>query len=117
MICDFYNANPRSMTAALNNVSLLTADKKTVIIGDMFELGPESAGQHDLIAKQAEQLNVETLVFIGKYFYALKEKYKGNFLSTPAEAQEFLKNNPIKNSLVLLKGSRGMALEQLLPLL
>ena len=117
VICDFYNANPSSMAAALNNISLLTADKKTVIIGDMFELGPESAEQHDLIAKQAEQLSVETLVFIGKYFYALKDKYKGNYFSTPAEAQEFLKANPVKNNLVLLKGSRGMALEQLLPLL
>lgn len=117
VICDFYNANPSSMTAALNNVSLLTANKKTIIIGDMFELGPESAEQHNLIAKQAEQLNVETLVFIGRYFYELKNKYKGYFFSTPAEAMEFLKETPIKDSLVLLKGSRGMALEQLLPLL
>jgi len=115
VICDFYNANPSSMSAALNNISLLTASKKTVIIGDMFELGPESAEQHDLIARQAEQLDLETLVFIGKYFYALKDKYKGNFFSTPAEAIAFLKTNPVKNNLVLLKGSRGMALEQLLP--
>lgn len=117
VICDFYNANPSSMTAALNNISLLSASQKAVIIGDMFELGDESAEQHDLIAKQAEQLNVKTLVFIGKYFYALKDKYKGNFFSTPSEAHEFLKTNPIKDNLVLLKGSRGMALEQLLPLL
>lgn len=117
VICDFYNANPSSMTAALNNISLLAADKKTVIIGDMFELGPESAEQHDLIAKQAEQLHVETLIFIGKDFYAFKDKYKGHFFNTRDEAQEFLKNYPIRNSLVLLKGSRGMALEQLLPLL
>ncbi|NRF38516.1 UDP-N-acetylmuramoyl-tripeptide--D-alanyl-D-alanine ligase [Pedobacter foliorum] len=117
VICDFYNANPSSMTAALNNISLLSASQKAVIIGDMFELGDESAEQHDLIAKQAEQLNVKTLVFIGKYFYTLKDKYKGNFFSTPSEAHEFLKENPIKDNMVLLKGSRGMALEQLLPLL
>lgn len=117
VICDFYNANPSSMTAALNNIALLSSSRKVVIIGDMFELGEESAEQHDLIAKQAEQLNVETLVLIGKYFFALKDKYKGVFFNTPIEAQEFLKENPIKDSLVLLKGSRGMALEQLLPLL
>jgi len=117
VICDFYNANPSSMTAALNNISLLSASQKTVIIGDMFELGDESAEQHNLIAQQAEQLNVQTLIFIGKYFYALKDKYKGNFFSTPSEAHEFLKENPIKDNMVLLKGSRGMALEQLLPLL
>lgn len=117
VICDFYNANPSSMTAALNNISLLSASQKAVIIGDMFELGDESAEQHDLIAKQAEQLNIQTLIFIGKYFYALKDKYKGNFFNTPSEAHEFLKENPIKDNMVLLKGSRGMALEQLLPLL
>lgn len=115
VICDFYNANPSSMAAALNNIALLSSSKKAVIIGDMFELGEESVEQHNLIAKQAEQLNIETLVFIGKYFYALKDKYKGNFFGTPAEAMEFLKTNPVKNNLVLLKGSRGMALEQLLP--
>lgn len=117
VICDFYNANPSSMTAALNNIALLSSSRKAVIIGDMFELGDESAEQHDLIAKQAEQLNVETLILIGKYFFALKDKYRGVFFNTPSEAQEFLKENPIKDSLVLLKGSRGMALEQLLPLL
>jgi UDP-N-acetylmuramoyl-tripeptide--D-alanyl-D-alanine ligase len=117
VICDFYNANPSSMTAALNNIALLSSSRKAVIIGDMFELGDESAEQHNLIAEQAEQLNVETLIFIGKYFYALKDKYKGNFFSTPNEAYAFLKENPIKDNLVLLKGSRGMALEQLLPLL
>jgi UDP-N-acetylmuramoyl-tripeptide--D-alanyl-D-alanine ligase len=117
VICDFYNANPSSMSAALNNINLLSAPQKTVIIGDMFELGAESAEQHQLIAKQAAELNVDTLVFIGKAFYTLKDKHKGHFFANPVDAAEFLKVNPIKSHLVLLKGSRGMALEQLLPLL
>lgn len=117
VICDFYNANPSSMSAALNNINLLSAAQKTVIIGDMFELGPESEEQHELIAHQAAELNVNTLVFIGKAFYALKDKFKGHFFANPVDAAKFLKVNPVKNNLTLLKGSRGMALEQLLPLL
>nr|WP_199074984.1 UDP-N-acetylmuramoyl-tripeptide--D-alanyl-D-alanine ligase [Pedobacter sp. ASV19] len=117
VICDFYNANPSSMSAALTNIKGLSAENKVAIIGDMFELGPESLEQHDLIAAKAEQAGLNTLVFIGKDFYAYKDKYKGHFFTTPQEAREFLQANPVKNSLVLLKGSRGMALEQLMPLL
>lgn len=117
VICDFYNANPSSMNAALNNIEMLSSDNKTVIIGDMFELGEESAVQHQDIIEQAEKLRVETLIFIGKYFYAARKGHKGHFFNTPAEAHAFLNEYPVKNSLILLKGSRGMALEQLLPLL
>jgi UDP-N-acetylmuramoyl-tripeptide--D-alanyl-D-alanine ligase len=117
VICDFYNANPSSMSAALKNISLLNASHKTVIIGDMFELGDESAVQHDLIAGEAAALHVDELILIGKHFYALKDKYKGRFFNTPEEAGAYLQANPVKDSLVLLKGSRGMVLEKLLPLL
>lgn len=117
VICDFYNANPSSMTAALNNIAALSADHKTVIIGDMFELGNESAAQHQKIATEAASVSADILILIGKEFYKLKDQLSGCFFNTPAEAQLFLTENPIKNSLVLLKGSRGMALEQLLPLL
>lgn len=117
VICDFYNANPSSMSAALTNLSGLSAARKVAIIGDMFELGAESLEQHDLIAEKAASLGLETLVFIGKDFYTYKDKYKGHFFNSPQEAGSFLQEHPIKDSLVLLKGSRGMALEQLMPLL
>lgn len=117
VICDFYNANPSSMAAALTNMELLSSIHKTVIIGDMFELGEESLDQHQLIIEQAEKMQINTLIFIGKYFYEAKQMNKGHFFITPAEANAYLTAHPIKNSLVLLKGSRGMALEQLLPLL
>ena len=117
VICDFYNANPSSMEAALANIELLSSDNKTIIIGDMFELGQESEEQHKYIVEQAEKLHVSTRIFIGTDFYNARESHKGHFFSTPKEAEAFLKENPVHNSLVLLKGSRGMALEQLLPLL
>ena len=68
VICDFYNANPSSMTAALNNIFVLSADKKSAILGDMFELGPESNLQHEIIAKQASDSGLNQLILIGKYF-------------------------------------------------
>jgi UDP-N-acetylmuramoyl-tripeptide--D-alanyl-D-alanine ligase len=117
VICDFYNANPSSMSAALTNLNTLSATQKVAILGDMFELGAESEFQHDHIAELASHLMLDTLIFIGKHFYPFQEKYKGQFFHSPKEAEEYLKQNPVKESLVLLKGSRGMALEQLLPLL
>ncbi|WEK19392.1 MAG: UDP-N-acetylmuramoyl-tripeptide--D-alanyl-D-alanine ligase [Candidatus Pedobacter colombiensis] len=117
VICDFYNANPSSMAAALKNIELLSSDNKAVIIGDMFELGQESPEQHKIIIEQAEKLKTNTLIFIGHHFYDAKQSHKGHFFETPDEAATFLKEHPINNNLILLKGSRGMALEQLLPLL
>lgn len=117
VICDFYNANPSSMTAALNNLKSLSSPHKTAIIGDMFELGIEAPAQHEIIAKLAVQNEIDRLIFIGKDFYALKDQYGGIFFNSPTEAAAYLQENPIKDNLVLLKGSRGMALEQLLPLL
>lgn len=114
VICDFYNANPSSMTAALNNISVLSADKKSAILGDMFELGPESNLQHEIIAKQASDSGLNQLILIGKYFYALKDQFNALFFETPAEAAAYIQQNSIENHLVLLKGSRGMKLESLL---
>ncbi|MCD0487390.1 UDP-N-acetylmuramoyl-tripeptide--D-alanyl-D-alanine ligase [Pedobacter sp. MC2016-14] len=117
VICDFYNANPSSMAAALANLSTLTATRKVAIIGDMFELGPESAQQHQQIAEIAEKVGLENLIFIGQQFYTLKDTHQGLFFNNPTAAADYLVANTIKDSLILLKGSRGMALEKLLPLI
>ncbi len=117
VICDFYNANPSSMVAALNNLKALSAPQKTAILGDMFELGPEAPEQHEMVVALAIKNEIDELIFIGKNFYALKDQFPALFFEKPAEALAYLQTKPIKNSLVLLKGSRGMALEQLLPTL
>lgn len=114
VICDFYNANPSSMTAAIHNISMLQADHKLAILGDMFELGPESAAQHALIAKQATESNLNKVILIGKHFFAFKDEYNAIYFETPVEAATYLQQHPFKNNLILLKGSRGMKLENLL---
>lgn len=117
VICDFYNANPSSMAAAITNLQALSGEHKTVIIGDMFELGAETMAQHQKIVDLASSFNFNELIFIGAHFYALKNNQGGKFFSTRDEADAYLTKNQIKDSLILLKGSRGMALEKLLPLL
>lgn len=117
VICDFYNANPSSMSAAISNLNGLTGAKKIAILGDMFELGEESASQHQRIIELALKNEIETLIFIGHHFYNTKGDFNANFFATPIEAAAFIEQQNWKDALILLKGSRGMALEQLLPLL
>jgi len=117
VICDFYNANPSSMSVALTNLKALSGKHKTIIIGDMFELGAEAAQQHKRIIELATELNFEEMIFIGEHFFEFKDRLNGKFFKARNEASAYLSENVIKNSLVLLKGSRGMALEALLPLL
>ncbi|WP_111306681.1 UDP-N-acetylmuramoyl-tripeptide--D-alanyl-D-alanine ligase [Confluentibacter sediminis] len=117
IILDAYNANPTSMTAALLNFEKQTGNK-IVIIGDMFELGSDAKNEHQNIADLAVSLNINQLFFIGENFYQTKidskktSKYK-SFLDFKNAYQPSL----INNSILLIKGSRGMALERVLDLL
>ncbi|MDB5112928.1 MAG: murF, partial [Mucilaginibacter sp.] len=121
LICDYYNANPSSMFVAIENIGKLTASRKVLILGDMFELGDESAAEHEAVIKKAFDTNVDERIFIGEDFQqaSLSIDYgpwtmdANTFYLTVEEAITGLKANPIKNSTILIKGSRGMALERL----
>ena len=117
VICDFYNANPSSMIVAINNLASLSATQKVAILGDMFELGDESLVQHKQIIELATKNNFDSVVFVGHHFYAAKGGSQAHFFTSNAEASSFITNQKWKNALILLKGSRGMALEELLTLL
>lgn len=118
LIMDAYNANPSSMFAAINNFHLLSAENKYLILGDMFELGNESVAEHKAVVKLVSELKFENVIFIGNDFFGAKELYKQfHFFNTTANAMNFIQDNKIINHTVLVKGSRGMKLESLLPLL
>jgi len=121
LICDYYNANPSSMQVAIENVGKLQAERKVLILGDMFELGDESAEEHVGIIQKALDADVAERIFIGKEFVKQESRVKNQesgikFYNTAEEAIEALKAEPIKHSTVLIKGSRGMALERLVDL-
>ena len=117
IICDYYNANPSSMIVALDNLESMNSASRAMILGDMFELGKEAGKEHQLILDKAMAANSERKIFIGEEFYKLKGSKSAEFFRTVHEAQQALAENPILASTVLVKGSRGMKLETLLPLL
>jgi UDP-N-acetylmuramoyl-tripeptide--D-alanyl-D-alanine ligase len=118
LICDYYNANPSSMLVAIENIGKLQAPRKALILGDMFELGEESASEHQIVIQKALETVVDERIFIGKEFYAFRSAFKGlgGFYPSVEEAIANLKSDRIKNSTILIKGSRGMALERLVEL-
>ncbi|HCN83231.1 MAG TPA: UDP-N-acetylmuramoyl-tripeptide--D-alanyl-D-alanine ligase [Sphingobacteriaceae bacterium] len=119
LICDYYNANPSSMAVALDNFVGMQGQKKAVILGDMFELGEDSAAEHKDILKKALNIPANEYIFVGEGFYKEGEhrQSKAKFFRTTNEAYSFLKSHPIKDAVVLVKGSRGMHLEKLIELL
>ena len=115
LICDFYNANPSSMAVALENLASINAVKKTIILGDMFELGKDAEEEHKLIVSKALEARADRTIFIGKEFYALKTQ-EAEFYPGTEEAIKHLKDNPITGSTILIKGSRGMKFETMISL-
>ncbi|ADV48087.1 UDP-N-acetylmuramoylalanyl-D-glutamyl-2,6-diaminopimelate/D-alanyl-D-alanyl ligase [Cellulophaga algicola DSM 14237] len=115
IILDAYNANPSSMKAALDNFSKLKTTKKIVFLGDMFELGSTAPEEHQHIAELTSALNFTEAFLIGENFDVTTSDLK-TFKSFN-ELAVFLKTNTFKDASILIKGSRGMALERVLDLL
>lgn len=116
LILDAYNANPSSMKVALENFNELKDKQKIVILGDMFELGKDSIKEHQKVADFASSLNFDKLILIGKAFSTITVK---NALTYTC-FEDFKASNEnlnLKNATLLIKGSRGMALERILNLL
>ena len=115
IVLDAYNANPTSMRAALENFSGMQETHKTVIIGDMFELGETAAEEHQVIADLVQELGFESAYLVGENFFGTQtplSKYR-----TFEDLKAHLSSHPLSKGTLLIKGSRGMALERVLDLL
>ena len=115
IVLDAYNANPTSMRAALENFQQMKGEDKVVFLGDMFELGKQAAKEHQNTALLVEQMKFKDAFLIGENFVETDTPLKK--CRTFEELSEYLENNPLSPSQILIKGSRGMALERILPLL
>ena len=119
LVVDCYNANPSSMEAALDNIATMEAEHKVLILGDMLELGEWSEEAHINILRKADAI-AERIILVGKEFAnafgAVGEELESDYAlyTTTAEALVALEKEPIEGALVLLKGSRGIALEKLI---
>ncbi|MBE8725428.1 UDP-N-acetylmuramoyl-tripeptide--D-alanyl-D-alanine ligase [Flavobacterium hungaricum] len=118
IILDAYNANPSSMAVAITNFVQLDKENKIMILGDMFELGAESAQEHKAIVDSVlKESNVRSY-FVGKAFYENKiSSSEILFFETFDFFKDFLQTAKFENNTILIKGSRGMALERALDFL
>jgi len=115
IILDAYNANPTSMMAALNSFKAIEGKNKVLFLGDMFELGDAAHEEHQKISEAIGNLGFETAYLIGGNFGKTENGYP-KFESFD-EIGDYLTKHPLPPSTILIKGSRGMALERLLKLL
>ncbi|MCZ8169041.1 MAG: UDP-N-acetylmuramoyl-tripeptide--D-alanyl-D-alanine ligase [Flavobacterium sp.] len=116
IILDAYNANPSSLKLALENFMQLSKTPKIAILGDMFELGPESEEEHRQIVQLIPEASDLVCHFIGNWFNRVQTSQNNLHFYPDFDAfkAQFKTNPP---ALVLIKGSRGMALERALDLL
>ncbi|MDC7997568.1 UDP-N-acetylmuramoyl-tripeptide--D-alanyl-D-alanine ligase [Gilvibacter sediminis] len=118
ILLDAYNANPSSMEATLKSFKTLGSQApKTVILGDMFELGETAAAEHQAIADLANSLNFDRVFLVGANFYAV-DAHDGQIKCSEYEDLVVaLQQKDVEGHLLLIKGSRGMALERILDIL
>lgn len=110
-VLDTYNANPSSMAESLKNFSTFDGSK-TIIIGDMLELGEESDKEHRDILSLAESLNFDEIITVGKCFKNVNLNSKA--FENSGELAQALNAHKIESTNILLKASRGIALEKVL---
>jgi UDP-N-acetylmuramoyl-tripeptide--D-alanyl-D-alanine ligase len=110
IVLDAYNANPTSMKAAIDSLVNMEGDKKIAIVGDMFELGKNADKEHQYITDYLNKKGLKAYL-IGENFAQTKSKF-----DTYKNTADFIKSDvfkQLKNATILIKGSRGMALESI----
>jgi UDP-N-acetylmuramoyl-tripeptide--D-alanyl-D-alanine ligase len=111
IILDAYNANPTSMAAAIINFNKINFANKTLIIGDMLELGKSSSIEHSKIIDLVKSFTFSKIYLVGKKFYEQKIPDNFNRFLNVEELISFIKQAPLSSSLILIKASRGIKLE------
>ena len=114
IILDAYNANPTSMDLAIKSFEKLKHTNKVIIAGDMFELGEESNKYHQQIVNYLESTSNIEIFIVGVNFSKTNHSNKIKSLVTTDELITDLMKLKIKNSSILIKGSRGMELEKVI---
>jgi len=112
LVVDAYNANPTSLRAAILNFAQIEKKRKTLILGDMLELGEQSETEHQSIVDLLQQNQFKAVLLVGKEFSKTNNPYR--CFSNVDELINYLGKHPVKGNYVLIKGSRGIKLEKAL---
>lgn len=113
LILDAYNANPDSLSSAIHCFVASSYPEKTVIIGDMFELGKESDEEHNNILKLLEKAQFKEVFLVGPIFTRLNAKREWLCFQDSDLARLWFDHHQLKGKTILIKGSRGIKMEKL----
>jgi UDP-N-acetylmuramoyl-tripeptide--D-alanyl-D-alanine ligase len=115
VIIDAYNANPSSMDAALHNFAQLPYPNKCAILGDMLELGADSATEHAHIISRLKQLSFTTVFLVGEHFMQADAEHAFKNFPDVAALKNYLHRHPLPpQTAILLKASHSIRLEELI---
>ncbi|MDT0556930.1 UDP-N-acetylmuramoyl-tripeptide--D-alanyl-D-alanine ligase [Patiriisocius hiemis] len=118
IILDAYNANPTSMMAAIKNFEQSEGINKVLFLGDMFELGDTAKEEHQIVTDYLSKNKIGNTYLIGTNFFKTStEAAHVNLFKTFEDLKEFIANLQLKKCTILIKASRGMALERIVELL
>ncbi|MDZ4668206.1 MAG: UDP-N-acetylmuramoyl-tripeptide--D-alanyl-D-alanine ligase [bacterium] len=109
---DAYNANPSSMEASIRNFLAMPGEGKILCLGDMFELGPYEAEEHQNMVDYCKSLHLTDVFLVGAAFLKTNSAYK-KFEQT-SDLEAYFQQNPPNGKFVFLKGSRSMKMESLI---
>ncbi|MBX2934827.1 MAG: UDP-N-acetylmuramoyl-tripeptide--D-alanyl-D-alanine ligase [Ferruginibacter sp.] len=112
IILDAYNANPSSMKAAIENFAKMDGNEKILFLGGMKELGPDSFKEHQLLIDLVKKYSWKQVILVGSEFDKTTHPYI--HLQNSEEARQWFTNKHIKNSTILIKGSRSTKMEKVL---
>lgn len=115
LILDCYNANPSSLTIALQDFENLKAEDKYAFIGAMKELGDNSMAEHKNIVDILRGMNLKEVILIGEEFEEFEKGEKENeiYFKTSSQAKDYLLENKIKGGTILIKGSHSTKMDVL----
>jgi len=118
LICDSYNANPDSMSGAIKAFKQYPGDSKVIILGDMLELGQYELKEHKRILEELASFRDDIkVIVVGRIFNALAPSFSLLSFETRTQLEEYLADEPVRDSLVLVKASRALGLEKIYDLL
>ena len=115
IIMDAYNANPSSMDAAIENLQAQKSGLKYALLGEMRELGITGPEEHQMLIDKLKSLGLHAML-VGEG-YKLCDKKDFQWFENSIDLMVYLKKNPIENALILLKGSRAVAMEKVVEVL
>lgn len=117
IVLDAYNANPTSVSAALENFEMLNLDNKALILGDMLELGAEAEKEHKHIISLIKDKEFRYIFVVGKVYNSIEKPKEIIAYSCVDDLIEWIKLNKLEGLSFLIKGSRGIRLERVVEFL